>query len=162
MAGRMYGMEHLAVSWRSGWGDRRSRQRAVGAGNFAVCEATSTGPVAEVKTSGAFLFDLEDLFLVHGREGAEEKVAGVGHDGGAARGDATLGLIKQEAGEVVDGDGGLKLGEAGGEKRVRKSMKGKELVGNEGRAVGRQKNSEDRAGGTEGFLSNTTKITTKV
>lgn len=54
--------------------------------------------------------------MVDGGEGAEEQVAGVSHDGGAARGDAALGLVEQEAGEeVVDGDGGLEVRETGGE-----------------------------------------------
>ena len=55
-------------------------------------------------------------FAVDGGEGAEEQVAGVGHDGGAARGNAVFGLKVQEAGEeLVDGDGGLEFGEADGE-----------------------------------------------
>ena len=55
-------------------------------------------------------------FVLDGGEGAEEQVAGVGHDGGAARWDAVLGLVEQEAGKkLVDGDGGLELGETGGE-----------------------------------------------
>jgi hypothetical protein len=35
---------------------------------------------------------LVGFFLVEGGEGAEQEVAGEGHDGGAARGDAILGL----------------------------------------------------------------------
>jgi hypothetical protein len=55
-------------------------------------------------------------FVPDGGEGAEEQVAGVGHDGGAARGDAVFGLEMKEAGEeLVDGDGGLEFGEGGGE-----------------------------------------------
>jgi len=55
-------------------------------------------------------------FVFDGREGAEEQVTGVGHDGGAARRDAVLGLKMQEAGEeVVDGEGRLEIREAGHE-----------------------------------------------
>ena len=43
-------------------------------------------------------------------------MAGIGHDGGAAWGDAVFGLKKQEAGkELVDRDRGLELGETGSE-----------------------------------------------
>src|SRR6266849_2659041 len=43
--------------------------------------------------------------------GMEDQISGVGHDGGAARGDAVCGLKKQEAGEeIVDGDSGLEFG----------------------------------------------------
>jgi hypothetical protein len=55
---------------------------------------------------GDFVFDVD------GVEGAEEKVAGVGHDGAAARGEAVLGEEEQETGEeLVDLGGGLELGE---------------------------------------------------
>jgi len=54
--------------------------------------------------------------VFEGGEGAQKQVAGVGHDGGATRGDAVLGLEEKKAGEeVVDGDGGLELGETGDE-----------------------------------------------
>ena len=47
-----------------------------------------------------------------GAVGVEDKVAGVGHDGGASRGDAVLGEEAQEAGEeLVDFGGGVELGE---------------------------------------------------
>ncbi len=59
---------------------------------------------------------LAGFFLLDGGEGAEEEVAGIGHDGSAARGDAVLGLKKKEAGkEIVDGDGGTELCETGDE-----------------------------------------------
>jgi len=59
---------------------------------------------------------LAGFFLLDGGEGAEEEVAGIGHDGGAARGDAVLGLKKKEAGkEIVDGDGGTEFSETGDE-----------------------------------------------
>ena len=55
---------------------------------------------------GDFVFDVD------GVEAAEEEVAGVGHDGAAARGEAVLCEEEQEAGEeLVDFGGGLKLGE---------------------------------------------------
>ena len=55
-------------------------------------------------------------FAFDGGEGAEEKIAGVGHDGGAARLDAVVCLEVKEAGEeVIDGDGGLEFGETGDE-----------------------------------------------
>jgi len=61
-----------------------------------------------------FVFGME--FVLDGGEGAQDQIAGVGHDGGAARGDAVFGLKMQEAGEeLVDGDSGLEFGEAGGE-----------------------------------------------
>jgi len=50
--------------------------------------------------------------VLDGGESAEEQVARVSHDGGATRRDASLGLMKQEAGkEVVDGSGGLEVRE---------------------------------------------------
>jgi hypothetical protein len=56
-------------------------------------------------------------FVFDGGEGAEEQVAGVGHDGGAAGRDAAFGLMKQEAGqEVVDGGGGFEFRNSLGEK----------------------------------------------
>ena len=55
-------------------------------------------------------------FALDGGEGAEEKIGGVGHDGGAAGLDAVVGLEVKEAGEeVIDGDGGLEFGETGDE-----------------------------------------------
>jgi hypothetical protein len=84
-----------------------------------VWRAPGAGEIAEV--------DLDNLvlgmeFALDGGEGAEEEVAGIGHDGGAARWDAVFGLEMKEAGdELVDGDGGLKFGETrdkfGGEVR---------------------------------------------
>ena len=57
---------------------------------------------------GGFFFD--------GREGAEEKVGGVGHDGAAARGDAVLCEEQQEARkELVDGRGGGEFVESASE-----------------------------------------------
>jgi len=76
--------------------------------------ARGTGEIAEVDLDD-FIFGVE--FVLDGGEGTEEEVAGVGHDGGAARVDAVFGFEMQKAGEeVVDGDGGFKFGEAGGEK----------------------------------------------
>jgi hypothetical protein len=70
---------------------------------------------------GDFVFDVDCV------EGAEEKVAGVGHDGAAARGEAVLGEEEQETGEkLVDFGGGLELGEIaekfGGEGRIGEAM----------------------------------------
>src|SRR5207245_2739114 len=49
---------------------------------------------------------------VHGAQPAEEKVAGVSHDGGASRGDAVLCLEDEQAGkEIGDVGGGLELGD---------------------------------------------------
>ena len=59
---------------------------------------------------------LRAAFVLDGGQGAEKEVTGVGHDGGAARGNAVLRLEKEEAGEeVVDRDGGLEFGETGDE-----------------------------------------------
>jgi hypothetical protein len=56
--------------------------------------------------SGDFVFDVD------GVQAAEEEIAGVGHDGAAARGEAVLGEEEQETGEeLVDFAGGLELGE---------------------------------------------------
>jgi hypothetical protein len=56
-----------------------------------------------------FIFGME--FVLDSGEGAEDQVAGVGHHGGAARGDAVFGLEVAEAGEeVADRDGGLEIG----------------------------------------------------
>jgi hypothetical protein len=55
-------------------------------------------------------------FVLDGGEGAEEEVAGIGHDGSAARLDAVVCLEVKEAGEeVIDGDGGLEFRETGDE-----------------------------------------------
>src|SRR5437899_13105964 len=54
--------------------------------------------------------------VLDGEEGAEEQIAGVGHDGGAAGVDAVMRLEAKEAGEeIVDGDSGLEFGETGDE-----------------------------------------------
>jgi hypothetical protein len=56
-------------------------------------------------------------FAVDDGEGAEEQIGGVSHDCGAARGNPAFGLMEQQAGEeVVNGDGGLELGETLGQK----------------------------------------------
>ena len=52
----------------------------------------------------------------HGGYGAENLVGDVGEDGGAARGDAAFSDEDEKAGEkLVDGEGGVKLGELGEE-----------------------------------------------
>jgi len=55
---------------------------------------------------GNFILDFD------GAVGVQEEVAGVSHDGGAARRDAILGQEAQEAGEeLVHLSGGVELGE---------------------------------------------------
>ena len=59
---------------------------------------------------------LEFVFVVDGGEGAEKQIAGVGHDGGTARGDAVVSLEKEEPREeTVDVRGGGEFGELAGE-----------------------------------------------
>jgi hypothetical protein len=61
---------------------------------------------------------LEKVFAVDGAVGMEELVGDVGQDGGTAGGDAAFGDENEEAGEkLVDGDGGIELGEVGQEFR---------------------------------------------
>jgi hypothetical protein len=75
--------------------------------------AWRAGEIAEVDGHG-FVFGME--FVFDGGEGAEDQVARVGHDGGAARVDATFDLELEEAGEeLVEGDGGGEIGETVGE-----------------------------------------------
>jgi hypothetical protein len=55
-------------------------------------------------------------FMLDGGEGAEEEVAGIGHDGSAAGRDSVLSLEKEEASEeVIDGGRRFEFGEAGDE-----------------------------------------------
>jgi len=55
-------------------------------------------------------------FVLDSGEGAEEQVAGVGHDGGAPRVNAVMGLEAKEAGEeIVDGDSRLEFGKTSDE-----------------------------------------------
>src|SRR6266571_8224041 len=62
------------------------------------------GPVAEVEHR-AWLFGLEVVIAGNGGERTQEHVAGVGHDGGAARRDFVAGLELIEFAErVVDGE----------------------------------------------------------
>jgi hypothetical protein len=75
--------------------------------------AWRAGEIAEVDGHG-FVFGME--FVFDGGEGAEDQVARVGHDGGAARVDATFDLELEEAGEeLVERDGGGEIGETVGE-----------------------------------------------
>ena len=75
--------------------------------------AWRAGEIAEVDGHG-FVFGME--FVFDGGEGAEDQVARVGHDGGAARVDATFDLELEEAGEeLVERDGGGEMGETVGE-----------------------------------------------
>ena len=65
---------------------------------------------------GNLFFELEEVFAVDDAVGVEELVGDVTQDRGAARGDAALGNKDQELGEeLVDVNGGLKLGEFGEE-----------------------------------------------
>ena len=69
--------------------------------------AVGTGKIAEIDTE-RFVFGME--FFFDGGEGAEEEIGGVGHDGGAARGDLVAGLELVEFAEgMVDGDGGAEF-----------------------------------------------------
>jgi hypothetical protein len=94
-------------------------------------------------------------FVLDGWEGAKEEVAGVGHDGGAARRDASLSLVEQEAREeVVDGDSGLEFSKTAGEKsgeidRVPAFGRGAAVVGAEG---GRRVRNEHAAPALAGVL----------
>jgi hypothetical protein len=55
-------------------------------------------------------------FVFDGGEGAKDEIGGVGHYGSAAWGDAVFGLEAEEAGEeFADSDGGLEIGQSGGE-----------------------------------------------
>jgi len=67
--------------------------------------------VAEVPVN-SFLLGLEVIVAGDGAMGVEELVGDVGHDGGAAGGDAAFGDEDEEAGEkLVDVDAGVELGE---------------------------------------------------
>jgi hypothetical protein len=69
-----------------------------------------------INDDSLWLVVLRVAFVLDGGKRAEEQVARVGHDCGATRGDAVLGLEQKEAGkEVVDRDGGLEFGEASDE-----------------------------------------------
>ncbi|HEV1993967.1 MAG TPA: hypothetical protein VGR03_06535 [Candidatus Acidoferrum sp.] len=77
------------------------------------CERSGRGMSAELDAGRA---GLEVVFVVDGGEGAEEQVAGVGHDGGAARGDAVVGFEKEEPRKkTVDVRGGGEFGELASE-----------------------------------------------
>jgi len=69
-----------------------------------------------INDDSLWLVVLRVAFVLDGGESAQKQIARVGHDGGAARGDAVLGLEQKEAGEeVVDGEGRLEIREAGHE-----------------------------------------------
>ena len=71
--------------------------------------------VADLDHGDLFL-ELEKVFAVDGAVGVEELVGDVTQDRGAARRDAPFGNKDQELGEeLVDVNGGLKLGEFGEE-----------------------------------------------
>jgi hypothetical protein len=71
--------------------------------------------VAEVPVN-SFLLGLEVIVAGDGAMGVEELVGDVGHDGGAAGGDAAFGDEDEEAGEkLVDVEAGVELGEFGEE-----------------------------------------------
>ena len=74
------------------------------------------GPVAEVEFKAFFLLGLDEVIARDGPMGVEELVGDVGHDRGAAGGDAAFGDEDEEAGEkLVDVDAGAELGEFGEE-----------------------------------------------
>jgi hypothetical protein len=83
-------------------------------GQFGV-RSVSVG-ARHINDDSLWLVVLRVAFVLDGGQGAEKEVTGVGHDGGAARGNAALRLEKEEAGEeVVDRDGRLEFGETGDE-----------------------------------------------
>jgi hypothetical protein len=69
------------------------------------------GEIAKVHFED-FVFGVE--FVLDGGEGAEEEVAGVGHDGSAAGGGCVE--MQEAREEIVDGDGGFEFNETAGEK----------------------------------------------
>jgi hypothetical protein len=94
-------------------------------------------------------------FTVDDGEGAEEQIGGVSHDCGAARGNAAFGLVEQQAGEeVVNGDGGLELGETLGQEGrevggIADSGRGAAVLGTEG---GRRASDGQAAAAVAGTL----------
>jgi len=65
-------------------------------------------PVGEIEPGGPIVFGMQ--FVFDGGEGAEEQVGGIGHNGGAARGDSVTGLEFVEfAKGAIDGDGGAEF-----------------------------------------------------
>jgi hypothetical protein len=83
-------------------------------GHFGV-RSVSIG-ARHINDDSLWLVVLRVEFVFEGGEGAQKQVAGVGHDCGATRGDAVLGLEQKEAGKkVVDRDGGLEFGKASDE-----------------------------------------------
>jgi hypothetical protein len=85
-----------------------------GIGHFGVRSVSIRA--RHVDDDSLWLVVLRAAFVLDGGQGAEKEVTGVGHDGGAARGNAALRLEKEEAGEeVVDRDGRLEFGETGDE-----------------------------------------------
>lgn len=82
-------------------------------GHSETLAAWRAGESAEVDGNG-FIFGIE--FVFDGGEGAEDQVASVGHDSGAARVDAAFDLELEETGEeLVKGDGRGEIGETVGE-----------------------------------------------
>jgi len=83
-------------------------------GHFGV-RSVSVG-ARHINDDCLWLVVLRVAFVLDGGESAQKQIARVGHDCGAARGDAVLGLEQKEAGkEVVDRDGRLEFGETGDE-----------------------------------------------
>jgi hypothetical protein len=76
----------------------------------AICRF---GPVAKVEFE-AFRLGLQAAVTGDGGKGAEEEVAGIGHDGGAARSDLVAGL------ELVEFTQGMVDGASGGSSRKNK------------------------------------------
>ncbi len=71
-------------------------------------------PLAWARDSAGFQagrVGLEFVFVANGGKGAEEQVAGIGHDGGTARGDAVVSFEKEEPRkETIDVRGGGEFG----------------------------------------------------
>jgi len=71
------------------------------------------GDIARLKSGRA---GLGVVFVADGGEGAEQQVAGVGHDGGTARSDAVVGFEQEQPRkETVDIRGEGEFGELAGE-----------------------------------------------
>ena len=75
-------------------------------GKARLLSSASDGAV-DVHNDGGVLFVLGMEFVFDSREGAQEEMAGVSHDGGATRSDLIVGEKFVEFAEgAIDGDGG--------------------------------------------------------
>lgn len=88
----------------------------LGAPGFLGPSRDGGGNIHDERVDHLVFLGLGMEFTLDGRERTEDEITSIGHDGGAARWDATFGLVEQEAGKkLVDRNGGLGLGHAGGE-----------------------------------------------